>query len=169
MDRKQYIYKTYIILWRITAFKIQPSNNTVFSIKAGAKTWLTRILINECCHILRKRERFTAPSRVSFTLHWNVYNEEAFAILRTTTFFWEDSSGTRYAPDELHMNSFCSPETRNPETGWIEFEQIFEIRNLDSTSEFIKIIPFEGGFDENGAYIEGTETPREDMGFAVQF
>lgn len=27
-----------------------------------AKTWLTRILINECCHILRKRERFTAFS-----------------------------------------------------------------------------------------------------------
>lgn len=111
----------------------------------------------------------TAPSKVSFTLHWKIYNEEAFAILRTTTFFWEDSSGTRYAPNELHMNSFCSPETRNPETGWIEFEQSFEIRNFDSKSEFIKIIPFEGGFDEEGAYIEGTETPREDMGFAVQF
>lgn len=27
-----------------------------------AKTWLTRILINECYHILKKRERFTAFS-----------------------------------------------------------------------------------------------------------
>lgn len=81
----------------------------------------------------------------------------------------ERSGGTRYAPDELHMNSFRSPETRNPETGWIEFEQSFEIRNFDSSSEFIKIIPFEDGFDEEGAYIEGTETLREDMGFAVQF
>lgn len=33
----QDIYKTYIILRTITAFKIQPSNNTVFNINAGKK------------------------------------------------------------------------------------------------------------------------------------
>lgn len=110
----------------------------------------------------------TAPSKVSFTLKWSVYREEDFEILRGALFFCEDSSGVRYAPYELYMNAFRSPEVRNEETGWIEFEQEFEIRNFDSASEYMIFIPAEGGYNEDGAYVEGTETPREDMSFVIQ-
>ncbi|MDE6531202.1 MAG: DUF4179 domain-containing protein [Lachnospiraceae bacterium] len=110
----------------------------------------------------------TAPSKVSFTLKWTVYREEDFEMLRGALFFCEDSSGVRYAPNELRMNAFCSPEVRNEGTGWIEFEQGFEIQNFDSTSEYMIFIPAEGGYDEEGSYI-GTETPREDMSFVIKF
>lgn len=111
----------------------------------------------------------TAPSKVSFTLKWTVYEEETFEILRNTMFFCEDSSGVRYAPSELWGNSFCSPEVRSEETGWIEFEQSYELQNFDSSSEYMLFIPAEGGYNEEGMYVEGTETPREDMSFMIQF
>lgn len=110
----------------------------------------------------------TAPSRVSFTLKWNIYREEDFEMLRGALFFCEDSSGVRYAPNELRMNASCSPEVRSEETGWIEFEQSFEIQNFDSASEYMIFIPAEGGYDEEGSYV-GTETPREDMSFMIKF
>lgn len=110
----------------------------------------------------------TAPSRVSFTLKWTVYREEDFEMLRGALFFCEDSSGVRYAPNELRMNASCSPEVRSEETGWIEFEQSFEIQNFDSASEYMIFIPAEGGYDEEGSYV-GTETPREDMSFMIKF
>lgn len=37
-----------------------------------AKTWLTRILINECYHILRKRERFTPFSAYKEETEWGL-------------------------------------------------------------------------------------------------
>lgn len=111
----------------------------------------------------------TAPSKVSFTLQWTVYREEDFEMLRGALFFCEDSRGVRYAPYELRMNAFCSPEIRSEETGWIEFEMGFEIQNFDSNSEYMIFIPAEGGYNEEGAYIEGTETPREDMSFVIKF
>ncbi|MDE6744702.1 MAG: sigma-70 family RNA polymerase sigma factor [Lachnospiraceae bacterium] len=37
-----------------------------------AKTWLTRILINECYHILRKRERFTPFSDYKEEPEWGL-------------------------------------------------------------------------------------------------
>lgn len=110
----------------------------------------------------------TAPSKVSFTLKWTVYQEEDFEMLRGALFFCEDSGGVRYAPNELRMNASCSPEVRSEGTGWIEFEQSFEIQNFDSTSEYMIFIPAEGGYDEEGSYI-GTETPREDMSFMIKF
>ncbi len=109
-----------------------------------------------------------APSNVSFTLKWIIYNDEEFEILRDTLFFCEDSSGIRYAPNDLRMNTFCSPVVRNEETGWVEFEQSYEIRNFDSASEYMIFIPAEGGYDEDGSYI-GTEIPREDMSFIIKF
>lgn len=111
----------------------------------------------------------TAPSKVSFTLKWTVYEEETFEILRNNMFFCEDSSGVRYAPSELWGNSFCSPEVRSEETGWIEFEQSYELQNFDSNSEYMLFIPAEGGYNEEGAYVEGTEMPREDMSFIIRF
>ncbi len=110
----------------------------------------------------------TAPSKVSFTLRWTVYREEDFELLRGVLFFCEDSSGVRYAPNELRMNASCSPEVRNEETGWIEFEQSYEIQNFDSASEYMLFIPAEGGYDEEGSYV-GTEAPREDMSFMIKF
>ncbi|MDE6713036.1 MAG: DUF4179 domain-containing protein [Lachnospiraceae bacterium] len=110
----------------------------------------------------------TAPSKVSFTLKWTVYSEEDFEILRGALFFCEDSSGVRYAPNELRMNASCSPEVRSEGTGWIEFEQSFEIQNFDSASEYMIFIPAEGGYDEEGSYV-GTESPREDMSFMIKF
>lgn len=109
----------------------------------------------------------TAPSRVSFTLKWNVYREEDFEMLRGALFFCEDSSGVRYAPNELRMNASCSPEVRSEGTGWIKFEQSFEIQNFDSASEYMIFIPAEGGYDEEGSYV-GTESPREDMSFTIK-
>lgn len=109
-----------------------------------------------------------APSDVSFTLKWIIYNEEEFEILRDTLFFCEDSSGIRYAPNDLRMNTSCSPEVRSEETGWIEFEQSYEIQNFDNASEYMLFIPAEGGYDEEGSYV-GTETPREDMSFMIKF
>lgn len=110
----------------------------------------------------------TAPSKVSFTLKWTVYREEDFELLCGALFFCEDSSGVRYAPNELRMNAFCSPEVRSEGTGWIEFEQSYEIQNFDSASEYMIFIPAEGGYDEKGSYV-GTETPREDMSFMIMF
>lgn len=109
----------------------------------------------------------TAPSKVSFTLKWNIYREEDFEMLRGALFFCEDSSGVRYAPNELRMNASCSPEVRSEETGWIEFEQSYEIQNFDSASEYMIFIPAEGGYDEEGSYV-GTESPREDMSFTIK-
>lgn len=103
----------------------------------------------------------TAPSKVSFTLKWTVYSQEDFEILRNTMFFAEDSSGVRYAPYDLRMNSFCSPETRSGETGWIEFEQSYEIQNFDSASEYMKFIPAVGAYEE--------AAPMEDMSFMIKF
>lgn len=109
----------------------------------------------------------TAPSKVSFTLKWTIYREEDFDILRGALFFCEDSSGIRYAPNELRKNSSCSPEVRSEEKGWIEFEQSYEIQNFNSASEYMIFIPAEGGYDEEGSYV-GTETPREDMSFTIK-
>lgn len=111
----------------------------------------------------------TAPSKVSFTLKWTVYEEETFEILRNNMFFCEDSSGVRYAPGELRGNSFRSPEVRCEDTGWIEFEQSYELQNFDSSSEYMLFIPAEGGYNEEGSYVEGTEISREDMSFTIKF
>ncbi|MDE6687215.1 MAG: hypothetical protein K2K17_07860 [Lachnospiraceae bacterium] len=118
--------------------------------------------------VVEVSELKVAPSNVSFTLKWTVYREEDFDILRGALFFCEDSSGVRYAPNELRRNASCSLEVRNEDTGWIEFEQSYEIQNFDSASEYMLFIPAEGGYDEEGSYI-GTETPREDMSFMIKF
>lgn len=110
-----------------------------------------------------------APSNVSFKLKWTVYNKEDFDILRGALFFCEDSSGVRYAPNDLRGNAFCSTETYNEDSGYWEFEQGYELKNFDSSSEYMKYIPAEGGYNEEGAYVEGTEIPREDMSFTIQF
>ena len=118
--------------------------------------------------VVEVSELKVAPSNISFTLKWTIYNEEEFEILRDTLFFCEDSSGIRYAPSDLRMNTFCSTEVRSEETGWIEFEQSYEIQNFDSASEYMLFIPAEGGYDEEGSYV-GNETPREDMSFMIKF
>ena len=109
-----------------------------------------------------------APSKVSFRLKWTVYSEEAFEIVYMPEYFYEDSNGIRYSRMELNMNSSCSPEVYNEETGWWEYEQAFEIQDFDSSSDYITLIPFEGGYNEEGMFVEGTETLREDMSFTIQ-
>lgn len=113
-------------------------------------------------------DMLVAPSKVSFRLKWTVYNEEAFKIIYIPEYFYEDSNGIRYTPGDLRMNTFCSPEVYNEETGCWEFEQAFEIQNFDSSSEYITLIPFEGGYNDEGTYVNGTETLLEDMSFLIR-
>lgn len=109
-----------------------------------------------------------APSKVSFRLKWTVYSDEALEIVYMPEYFYEDSNGIRYSPRDLRLNSSCSLKVLNEETDWWEYEQGFEFQDFDSSSDYITLIPFEGGYNEEGTFVEGTEILREDMSFTIK-
>ncbi len=109
-----------------------------------------------------------APSAINFNLKWLVPDEDILDVIYIPNYFVEDSSGNRRRLDEMAMTTGVNFKVYNEAEGAWEFVQEIEIRDFDSASEYMVLIPYEGGYSEDGSHVPGTETPREDMSFTIQ-
>lgn len=109
-----------------------------------------------------------APSAINFNLKWLVSDEDILDMIYIPSYFVEDSSGNRRRLDEMAMTAGVNSKVYNEAEGAWEFVQDIEIRDFDSASEYMVLIPYEGGYSEDGSHVPGTETPREDMSFTVR-
>lgn len=106
-----------------------------------------------------------SPSVINLHLDWEVYEEDMMELLRWGDYILEDASGKRPTHDEWLRSNGCSVPEDAKDT--ITFSQDLEIKEFDTASPTMKLIPVRVQWDSDGNMIPGSEEMLEDCAVTI--